>query len=63
MDDNAGLHHYCCNLLRVSRVDGSWSGFISMLMPGGGMFALMPACYHFALYFMLLSLSQQALDH
>lgn len=41
----------------------AWMGpgaLISLSVPGGGMFALAPERYHFALYFTLLIVSQQA---
>lgn len=37
----------------------SWRGFISMLMPCGGICALLPACYYAAVYFMVLTVMSQ----
>lgn len=60
---NVWLLHRRCNLLWISCIQASWRGFISMLMPRGRIFALLPACYYSAVHFMLLSVTLQQGAH
>lgn len=59
LNDNAWVLYHRCNLLWIFCLQASWREFISTVMPRGEIFALLPACYYFAVYFMLLSVMSQ----
>lgn len=63
LNANVWFLHHGCNLLWVCCSHASWRWFIFMLMPTGGIFALLPACYYKAEYFMLLTVMSQQGAH
>lgn len=63
LNANVWLLDHSCNLRRICCLHESWRGFIYMLMPRGGILAVLPARYYFDVYFMLLTVTSQQGAH